>query len=193
MLTYNYHLSFDLNSMIFFTIKSPPKNDSSAYLTCYYSLFWSEPRHGSHINIVLDKSNIADFNPDIKLVKYCMSIGDRGKTAAVMEKKARPDNLSLTQLKISKSYSFDQCKLFVGTFFYICNESTMDGYREPYFSIFTENGTFLTATHQRLIKILSINGQYYIVSHFQKPESGGRSLCINRIMNNRLAEAFCCY
>jgi hypothetical protein len=179
--------------MTFFKIKLPPKSDRLASLKCLYSLSWSEPRYGYRINIILDKSNSTDFIPDVKLVKYCMKIGDRNKTAALIESKIRPENACRRRFKISKSYSFDRYKLFVGTFFYICNESTMDGYWEPYFSILTHNGTFLTVIHERLIKILSINGNYYLINHFQKPESGGRSLSINRITNNRLAQAFCCY
>ena len=96
------------------------------------------------------------------------------------------------QPKITDLLALNKEFLFVkGTFFYVIDKINMCGYEHPYFGMLWENEeNILIKEFHELLQVLLIDGQYYIVTYWEKAESGGRGLIIYKLEKNVLIKVF---
>ncbi|OGW78848.1 MAG: hypothetical protein A3I73_00910 [Omnitrophica bacterium RIFCSPLOWO2_02_FULL_45_16] len=186
----HYELSFNSSKMSFYASDQLSQNTVVSRFNDSYSLPWEDGVN--KIYITLHAQNVSKLNINVKLPKTNIS---KKEIIERIEKMEKPEASFSGSPKITNLFTLDKGLVLVkGLYPYVTNEATMDGCEHPYFAIFsTSNGKSLIIDNYALLRVLSIDGKYYFVTHFQKPESCARGLVIYRLEKDGLTEAFLYY
>lgn len=184
----HYQLSFNNPKMSFDAGNQLSEDAVVNNFVDSYSLPWEDG--ANKIYITLYTHNISELDINVKLPEANIS---KEKIIDKIKKMDKIDAPFFRNPKITNLFTLNkELVLIKGTYLYVTDEVNMDGYEHPYFGIFSINKDkiLIIEDNYALLRVFLIDGKYYFVTHFQKPESCARGLVIYRLEKGALVRAF---
>ncbi|PIQ90212.1 MAG: hypothetical protein COV71_05840 [Candidatus Omnitrophica bacterium CG11_big_fil_rev_8_21_14_0_20_41_12] len=141
--------------------------------------------HDSNVHVIVErKEDLTRIAEHVELQKANISKEQIFEKIHLQEPYIKKHELT-DLLTINKEYL-----LIKGIFKFSCDDDDL-GDEYPYFGILLQNdGTLLIEVCHELWNVLLIDEKYYFVTHWQKPEAGGRGLIIYTLEGKFLKKVF---